>query len=157
MFKSILLLLLTVMVPIGLTTISQAQPTPSPTIKPSVKPSLKPSVKPTVKPSVKPTPSPTRLTTPTHNITGTWNISVVESGRKVTCIFNQTGNTLTGTMKGLPFGDLPVTGTISNEGKVAFSGKMRGKTLSFEGNLEGRSLKGTADFPNGRKSWTATQ
>jgi hypothetical protein len=157
MFKPILLLLLTVLVPIGLTPISLAQPTVKPTVKPSVKPTVKPTVKPSVKPTVTPTPSPTALTGTPPNIAGTWNVTLSEAGRTATYIFNQTGNSLTGTMKGLPFGDLPITGTISNEGKLAFSGKMRGMTFSFNGNLEGRILKGTADLPIGRKNWTATQ
>lgn len=157
MFKPILLLLLSVMVLIGLTTISLAQTTSNPTVKQSVKPTVKPSVKPTVQPSVKPTPSPTGLARTPPNIAGTWAVTLTEAGKKATYIFNQTSNALTRTMKGLPFGDLPITGSISNEGKLAFSGKMRGMTFSFSGNLEGRILKGTADLPIGRKNWTATQ
>jgi hypothetical protein len=91
------------------------------------------------------------------NVTGTWKVSLSEEGRVATYIFTQTGNTLTGTMKGLPFGDMPIAGTISKDGKLSFAGKMRGMKFSFAGTLSGKTMTGTADLPIGRKNWTATK
>jgi hypothetical protein len=99
----------------------------------------------------------TATTTKTPNVAGTWKVSLSEAGRAATYIFTQQGNVLTGTMKGLPFGDMPIAGTISNEGKVAFAGKMKGMKFSFAGTLTGQTMKGTADLPIGRKNWTATK
>jgi hypothetical protein len=95
--------------------------------------------------------------TKTPNITGTWKVSVSEAGRAATYVFTQKGNTLTGTMKGLPFGDMPIAGTISNDGKLTFAGTARGMKFSFAGTLTGKTMKGTADLPIGRKNWTATK
>jgi hypothetical protein len=93
----------------------------------------------------------------TPNVTGTWKVSVSDAGRAATYVFTQQGNTLTGTMKGLPFGDMPIAGTISNDGKLTFAGKARGMKFSFAGTLTGKTMKGTADLPIGRKNWTATK
>ncbi len=93
----------------------------------------------------------------TPNVTGTWKVLLSEAGRTATYIFTQKGNTLTGTMKGLPFGDLPIMGTISNDGKLSFSGKMNGMKFSFAGAVTGQTMRGTADLPIGRKNWTATK
>jgi hypothetical protein len=60
-------------------------------------------------------------------------------------------------MKGLPFGDMPIAGTISNDGKLSFSGKMKDMKFSFAGTLTGQTMNGTADLPIGRKNWTATK
>jgi hypothetical protein len=95
--------------------------------------------------------------TKTPNITGTWKVSLSEEGRAATYIFTQKGNVLTGTMKGLPFGDMPIAGTIANDGKLSFAGKMKGMKFSFAGTLTGQTMKGTADLPIGRKNWTATK
>jgi hypothetical protein len=62
-------------------------------------------------------PSSKATNTKTPSVAGTWKVLLSEEGKTATYIFNQKGNTLTGTMKGLPFGDLPIAGTISNEGK----------------------------------------
>jgi hypothetical protein len=99
----------------------------------------------------------TTTTTKTPNVTGTWKVSLSEEGRVATYIFAQKGNVLTGTMKGLPFGDMPIAGTIANDGKLSFSGKMKGMKFSFAGTLTGQTMKGTADLPIGRKNWTATK
>jgi hypothetical protein len=96
-------------------------------------------------------------TTKTPNITGTWKVLLSEEGRAATYIFTQKGNVLTGTMKGLPFGDMPIAGTIANDGKLSFAGKMKGMKFSFAGTLTGQTMKGTADLPIGRKNWTATK
>jgi hypothetical protein len=95
-------------------------------------------------------------TTKTPNVAGTWKVSIKE-GRAATYIFTQQGNTLTGTMTGLPFGDMPIAGTISNDGKLAFSGKAKGMKFSFTGTLTGQTMTGIADLPIGRKNWTATK
>jgi hypothetical protein len=96
-------------------------------------------------------------TTKAPNITGTWKVLLSEEGRAATYVFTQKGNALTGTMKGLPFGDMPIAGTIANDGKLSFAGKMRGMKFSFAGTLTGQTMKGTADLPIGRKNWTATK
>jgi hypothetical protein len=93
----------------------------------------------------------------TPNVAGAWKVSLGEEGRTATYVFNQKGNELTGTMKGLPFGDMPIAGTIANDGKLSFSGKMSGMKFSFAGTLTGQTMKGTADLPIGRKNWTATK
>ncbi|WP_373540641.1 hypothetical protein [Chamaesiphon sp.] len=99
----------------------------------------------------------TATTTKTPHVAGTWKVLLSEEGRAATYIFAQKGNVLTGTMKGLPFGDMPISGTISNDGKLSFSGKMRSMKFSFAGTLTGQTMKGTADLPIGRKNWTATK
>jgi hypothetical protein len=101
--------------------------------------------------------NPKATTTKTPNVAGTWKVSLSEEGRVATYIFKQTGNVLTGTMKGLPFGDMPIAGTIANDGKLSFAGKMKGMKFSFAGTLTGQTMKGTADLPIGRKNWTATK
>jgi hypothetical protein len=101
--------------------------------------------------------SATATDTKTPNITGTWKVLLSEADKTATYIFTQKGNALTGTMKGLPFGDMPITGTIANDGKLSFSGKMRGMKFSFAGTLAGQTMKGIADLPIGRKTWTATK
>jgi hypothetical protein len=100
-------------------------------------------------------PQPTKTRIP--NVAGDWKVSLGEEGRTATYVFSQKGNALTGTMKGLPFGDMPIAGTIANDGKLSFSGKMRGMKFSFAGTLTGQTMKGTADLPIGRKNWTATK
>lgn len=112
---------------------------------------------PQVKATVAQSNSATTTNTKTPNIAGTWKVSLSEAGKTATYIFAQKGNVLTGTMKGLPFGDMPITGTIANDGKLSFSGKMRGMKMNFAGTLVGQTLKGTADLPIGRKNWTATK
>jgi hypothetical protein len=109
------------------------------------------------KATVAQTENATATTTQTPNITGTWKVSLSEEGRAATYIFTQKGNVLTGTMKGLPFGDMPISGTIANDGKLSFSGKMKNMKFSFAGMLTGQTMKGTADLPIGRKNWTATK
>lgn len=99
-------------------------------------------------------PNDRSTNTKTPNVAGTWKVSLKE-GRAATYIFTQQGNTLTGMMTGLPFGDLPIAGTISNDGKLVFSGKARGMKFSFTGTLTGQTMQGIADLPIGRKNWTA--
>jgi hypothetical protein len=103
------------------------------------------------------TTDPQATNTKTPNVAGTWKVLLKEEGKTATYIFTQKGNALTGTMKGLPFGDLPITGTISSDGKLSFFGKMGGMKMSFAGTLTGQTMKGTADLPIGRKNWTATK
>jgi hypothetical protein len=112
---------------------------------------------PQVKAAVAQATNTAATTTKTPNVTGTWKVLLSEEGKNATYIFTQKGNALTGTMKGLPFGDLPIAGTISPEGKLSFSGKMNGMKFSFAGTLTGQTMKGTADLPIGRKNWTATK
>jgi hypothetical protein len=68
----------------------------------------------------------------------------------------QKGTALTGTFKG-PMGELPLTGSVTSDRKVAFTVKFRGATLKFAGTVEGETMKGVADLPRGRKNWTATK
>jgi hypothetical protein len=95
--------------------------------------------------------------TKTPNVAGTWKVTIGEEGKTATYIFTQKGNALTGTMKGLPFGDLPIAGTISNDGKLTFAGKMQGMKFGFAGTVAGQTMKGTADLPIGKRTWTATK
>jgi hypothetical protein len=112
---------------------------------------------PQVKPAVAQATSATATTTKTPNVAGRWKVSLGEANRTATYVFTQKGNELTGTMKGLPFGDMPIAGTIANDGKLSFSGKMSGMKFSFAGTLVGQTMKGIADLPIGRKNWTATK
>jgi hypothetical protein len=102
-------------------------------------------------------PNTKAANTQTPNVTGAWKVSLGEEGRTATYVFSQKGNELTGTMKGLPFGDMPIAGTIAKDGKLSFSGNMRGMKFSFAGTLTGQTMKGIADLPIGRKNWTATK
>jgi hypothetical protein len=102
-------------------------------------------------------PNDRATNTKTPNVAGTWKVSLKEVGRAATYIFTQQGNILTGTIKGLPVGDMPIAGTISNDGKLSFAGKARGMKFSFTGTLTGQTMQGTADLPIGRKDWTATK
>jgi hypothetical protein len=112
---------------------------------------------PLVKATVAQADNATVTTTKSPNVAGTWKVLLSEEGRAATYVFTQKGNALTGTMNGLPFGDMPIAGTISNDGKLSFGGKMRGMKFSFAGTLTGQTMKGTADLPIGRKNWTATK
>jgi hypothetical protein len=138
MFKSFPLLLLGSVLPILVSAVAVAQ-TPV-----------------TADPHVKAV-NPQATDSKTPNVAGTWKVLLSEAGRTATYVFSQKGNALTGKMKGLPFGDLPITGTIANDGKISFSGQMSGMKFSFAGILTGRTMKGTADLPIGRKNWTATK
>jgi hypothetical protein len=94
----------------------------------------------------------------TPDISGNWNVLVNNGERKASFSFAQNGNKLKGTIRGLPFGDLPISGTINNNGRVSFSGKFRGMKLSFTGDVAGAQMTGTADMPMGRQgNWTATR
>jgi hypothetical protein len=112
---------------------------------------------PQLKATVAQAPDTSATNTKIPNVAGTWKVLLSEEGKTATYIFTQKGNALTGTMKGLPFGDLPIAGTIANDGKLSFSGKMQGMKFSFAGTLAGQTMKGTADLPIGRKNWTATK
>jgi hypothetical protein len=108
---------------------------------------------------------PNAMATPTialkasaPDISGDWNVSVNNGEGKAAFSFIQNGNKLKGTLRGLPIGDLPVTGTITNNGRVSFSGKFRGMKLSFTGTVSGSTMTGTADIPMRKGgSWTATR
>jgi hypothetical protein len=91
------------------------------------------------------------------DISGNWNVSA-GNGRNAAFSFTQNSNKLKGVIRGLPFGDLPVSGTITNSGRVSFSGKFRGMKLTFTGTVSGETMSGTADMPMGNKGgWTATR
>jgi hypothetical protein len=92
------------------------------------------------------------------NIGGNWKMSIIGENRSADCTLIQKGNALTGTFRG-QMGDLPVTGTVGNDKKVAFSAKFIMGTLKFSGRVEGQNMKGVVDFPMGRgqKNWLATK
>jgi hypothetical protein len=92
------------------------------------------------------------------DISGDWNVSVNNGEGQAVFSFIQNGNKLRGTIRGLPIGDLPVSGTITNSGRVSFSGRFRGMKLSFTGNVSGAQITGTSDVPMRKGgSWTATR
>jgi hypothetical protein len=101
-------------------------------------------------PSVKP------ASTQAPNVDGTWKVAVVGENFAPIITFVQKGNTLTGTLQG-PMGDLPLTGTIANDKKIAFVAKFKTMSLKFAGIADGKMIKGTADLPRGRKNFTATR
>ncbi len=91
------------------------------------------------------------------NIEGNWKMSISGENLSPTYTLIQKGNTLTGTFRA-PMGDLPLTGTITNDKKVNFSAKAGGMSLKFAGTVDGKTMKGVADIPmQGRKNWTATK
>jgi hypothetical protein len=92
------------------------------------------------------------------NIEGDWKMSVAgEKSLAPTYTLIQKGNALTGTFRA-PMGDLPLTGTITKDNKVTFSAQSGGMNLKFVGTVNGKTMKGVADFPmKGRKNWTATK
>jgi hypothetical protein len=92
------------------------------------------------------------------NIEGDWKMSIAgEQNLAPTYTLIQKGNALTGTFRA-PMGDLPLTGTITKDNKVNFSAQAGGMNLKFVGTVNGKTMKGVADFPmKGRKNWTATK
>ena len=92
------------------------------------------------------------------SIDGDWKMSIAgEKSLAPTYTLIQKGTALTGTFRA-PMGDLPLTGTITNDNKVTFSTQAGGKSLKFVGTVSGKTMKGVADFPmKGRKNWTATK
>jgi hypothetical protein len=91
------------------------------------------------------------------NIAGNWKMSIIGENLTPTYTLIQKGNALTGTFRA-PLGDLPLTGTITKDNKVNFSAKAGGMNLKFVGTVDGKTMKGVADFPmKGRKNWTATK
>ncbi|WP_310481299.1 hypothetical protein [Chamaesiphon sp. VAR_48_metabat_403] len=92
------------------------------------------------------------------NIEGTWKMSILGENRSATCTLIQKGNALTGTFRG-QMGDLPLTGTVTTDRKMAFSAKFIFGTLKFAGMVKGQTMEGIVDLPmgRGRKNWTATK
>jgi hypothetical protein len=93
----------------------------------------------------------------TPNVDGNWTIKLAGQNRSATLTLVQKGNALTGTFNG-ERGKLPVTGTVTDDNKVTFSGKSFVGSLRFAGTVEGKTMKGTVDLPlgRGRQNWTAT-
>ncbi|WP_293354152.1 MULTISPECIES: hypothetical protein [unclassified Microcoleus] len=106
-------------------------------------------------PSV-PTPSVQSADAKVPNVEGNWKMSIVGENLAPTYTLIQKGTALTGTFKG-PMGELPLTGSVTSDRKVAFAVKFRGASLKFAGTVEGETMKGVADLPTGQKNWTATK
>lgn len=92
------------------------------------------------------------------SVDGDWKMSIDgEKSLAPTYRLIQKGTALTGTFRA-PMGDLPLTGTINKDNKVTFSTQSGGMNLKFVGTVNGKTMKGVADFPmKGRKNWTATK
>jgi hypothetical protein len=101
---------------------------------------------------------PTRVSSPIPNIEGKWKISITGENRSTTCTLIQTGNVLTGKFRG-EMGDLPLTGTVTKDRKMAFTARFGGMSIKFTGTVDGKNMKGIVDLPmgQGRKNWTATK
>jgi hypothetical protein len=101
---------------------------------------------------------PARVSSPMPNIEGKWKISISEENRSTTCTLIQKGNVLTGKFRG-EMGDLPLTGTVTNDRRMAFTARFGGMSIKFSGMVEGKTMKGIVDLPmgRGRKNWTATK
>jgi hypothetical protein len=101
---------------------------------------------------------PARVSSPMPNIEGKWKISISGENRSTTFTLIQTGNVLTGKFRG-QMGDLPLTGTITNDRKMAFTARFGGMSLKFAGTVDDKTMKGVVDLPmgRGRKNWTATK
>jgi hypothetical protein len=95
---------------------------------------------------------------PVSNVAGNWTMSLAGQNRTMTYTLIQKGTVLTGTLRG-DRGNLPLTGTVTNDKKVTFTGKAWMASLNFTGTVEGKTMKGMVDLPmgRGRKAWTATQ
>jgi hypothetical protein len=70
----------------------------------------------------------------------------------------QKDHALTGTLHG-DRGNMPLTGTVTNDHKVTFTGKAMMASLNFSGTVDGNTMMGVVDFPmgKGRKEWTAVK
>jgi hypothetical protein len=101
---------------------------------------------------------PTRVSSPMPNIEGKWKMSISGENRSTTCTLIQKGNVLTGKFRG-EMGDLPLTGTITNDRKMAFTARFGGMSLKFAGTVDGKTMKGIVDLPmgRGRKNFTASK
>ncbi len=93
------------------------------------------------------------------NIDGNWKMSIQGENRSTSITLIQKDNAFTGTFWGGEMGDLPITGTVTNDNKVDFSGKFMLGSLNFSGTVDGKTMKGKVDLPMGRgqKNWTATK
>jgi hypothetical protein len=92
------------------------------------------------------------------NVAGNWKMSIPGKNRTMTYTLIQTGNTLTGILRG-DRGKLPLKGTITKDNKITFSGKAWNVSLNFTGTVNGNTMKGVVDLPmgQGRQNWTATK
>ena len=61
--------------------------------------------------------------------------------RSTTCTLVQKGNVLTGKFRG-EMGDLPLTGTITKDRKMAFTARFGGMSLKFAGTVDGKTIEG---------------
>jgi hypothetical protein len=93
------------------------------------------------------------------NIEGNWKMSIQGENRATSITLFQKGNAFTGTFRGGEMGDLPITGTVTNDNKVDFTGKFMLGSLNFSGTVDGNAMKGKVDLPMGRggTNWTATK
>lgn len=83
-----------------------------------------------------------------QDVTGMWILAVdLDAGSgDATFVFEQDGETLTGTYTGVLGERLPVTGTIEgDEVKFQFSEDQVG-TVTFEGTLDGNMMEGDCDY-----------
>jgi hypothetical protein len=79
--------------------------------------------------------------------------------RTTTFTFVQDGDKLTGTVSGR-MGDTPLSGTVKGD-EVKFkvtrttpNGEMK---LEYSAKVEGDTMKGTVETPQGKRDWTATK
>jgi hypothetical protein len=102
---------------------------------------------------------PARNPDQTPNIEGNWKMSIQGENRATSITLVQKGNAFTGTFRGGQMGDLPITGTVTNDNKVDFTGKFTLGSLNFSGTVDGKTMKGKVDLPMGRggTDWTATK
>lgn len=92
------------------------------------------------------------------DVTGTWNV-VVEldiGGGEPVFVFEQEGETLTGTYQGT-FGAADVTGTVTgNQIEFRFGGD--GAEAVYVGTLDGDTMRGTCDYGGvGEGTWEANR
>jgi len=90
------------------------------------------------------------------DITGTWQFTVELDigGGEPTFVFEQDGETLTGSYEGL-FGTAAITGTVKgNQIEFRFGGD--GAEAVYVGGIDGDIMKGTCDYGGvGEGSWQA--
>ena len=80
------------------------------------------------------------------NAAGTWEMVVDLGGQggNPTFVFEQDGETLSGTYRGA-LGEAEVTGSVKGE-EIEFSFEMQGMTVTYKGKVSGESMEGSCEY-----------
>ena len=91
-----------------------------------------------------------------QDVSGTWEFDVEldVGGGSPTFVFQQDGETLSGTYQGT-FGDADVTGTVSGN-DIEFTFEVQGATATYTGTISGDTMEGSCDYGGvGSGTWQA--